>query len=175
LKVLYALVFVLTAFAAHAQILDAAAISAGDFDDCSWEITENSTEPAPMVASKLTIKKLEEAVDAAIAMPTEHGVAVSMTEPGDDVQMLQDTMPARIVASEPTITSVADAVEEEDEVAITGANDALDAPVGSIQPGNGAQAMPTRTVANDPTTERLEHVIGETDGIVSEQALPESD
>jgi hypothetical protein len=175
LKVLYVLVLVLAAFAAPAQALDASAIAAGDFDDCPWEITENSTMPAPMVASELTIKNLEEEVDAAITRPAEHGVAVRTIEPGDDFQTLQDTMPARIVSSEPTITHVDDAVYEADEVAITGANDAMGVLVGSIQPGNETQAMPTQVVASEPTTNRLGEAIDETDGIVNEQALPPRD
>jgi hypothetical protein len=75
LKVLYALVLVLAAFAASAQTLDDTVIAAGDADDC---------------------------------------IVHWMAEPGDEIQTLEDTMRARIVASEPTIPHVDDLVYEVD-------------------------------------------------------------
>jgi hypothetical protein len=45
----------------------------------------------------------------------------------------QSTMPAQIIATEPTIEKPGEAMRNAADVAITGPNDAEDVPVGAIQ------------------------------------------
>jgi hypothetical protein len=156
LKALYALVFVLSSFAAAAQTLDASMIAAYDLDDYFGEITEPTMGPAQMVATEPTIEKLGEAVDEAddvaitgpnnavvvpvgAIQPSDENSTVEYSTQSDDNLTADETtepsaMPAQIVATEPTIEKLGEAFDEADGVAITRPTDAADVPVGAIEP-----------------------------------------
>ena len=161
MNALYALVFVLSSFAAPAQALDASMI---DLDDYFGEITEPSTVPAQMVATEPTIEKLGEAVndadDVAITGPNNAVVvpvgaiqlsgeapSVVYSTRSDDKLTVEDTtepstMPAQIVATEPTIGKPGEALDEGDGVAAGAPTDAVDTPVGAIEPsGNESERL----------------------------------
>ena len=142
MKILYALVFVLSAFAAPAHTLDASTIAPCELDDCSLEVIELSMMPASAVASEPTIVKLEETDAAAITQPhnAEGGIAVGTIQPSDETQT--GTMPAEIVANEPTIMKAGDAVDDADGVTITVVNDPEGVPVGASQPGDDPEGVP---------------------------------
>jgi hypothetical protein len=177
LKLLYALVFVLSAFAAPAQALDASTIAACELDDCSLEVIEQSMMPAPTVASEATITTVraddDEADDVSITVANDpEGVPVPAIQPGDETQTLQGTMPAQIIANEPTITTVRADDDEADDIVITGANGAEDVPVGATQGGDETQTSPAQMVAGEPTIEKLAEAVDEAEGIAHERALP---
>jgi hypothetical protein len=172
LKVLYALVLVLSAFAAPAQTLDASTITVCDLDDCCFEVIEQSMMPASPVASEPTIVTLEETDAAAIARPddAEGDFAVGTIQSSDETWTVQDTMPARIVATEPTIAGVRDgAVDEGDGVTITIATDPEDVPAGAIEPSGETQTvagtMPAQIVTTEPTIATVGDDVDEADGV----------
>jgi len=131
LKAIYALMCVLFSFAAPAQTLDASMMAAYYLDDCFGEITEQSTMPAQIIATEPAIEKLGEAMlneadDVVITGPNDAKVPVGAIRPSDenstvkystgsdgklmvDDTIEQSTMPAQIVATDPTIEKVGEA------------------------------------------------------------------
>src|SRR5712672_421449 len=66
----------------------------------------------------------------------------------------QSTIPAQIVATEPTIEKLGEAVDEAHGVTITGPKDAANVPVGPIQPGGETRTVEYATVkGNKPTVD----------------------
>ncbi len=122
MKVLYALVLVLTAFAASAQTLDITAIPAGDDDDwvAAWtaepidEIqTLEATMRARIASSEPTIAHFDDLVSevdevAITGSNAAKGVPEGSIQPGGETQ----AMPVQVLASEP-ITSKLDEVIDE--------------------------------------------------------------
>jgi F420-dependent methylenetetrahydromethanopterin dehydrogenase len=207
LNALYALLFVLSSFAAPAQALDASMI---DLDDYFGEITEPSTVPAQMVATEPTIEKLGEAVNDAddvattgpnnaVVVPvgaiqlSDEAPSVEYSTRSDDKLTVEDTtepstMPAQIVASEPTIGKPGEALDEGDGVATTGPNNAAVVPVGAIQLSGEApsvvystrsddkltvedttepRTMPAQIVASEPTIGKPGEALDEGDGVAA--------
>jgi hypothetical protein len=98
--------------------------------------------------------KLNEEDDVAITGPNGVDVLIGATQPSDehstvkystgrdDTLTVDDTieqgaMPTQIIAPEPTVETLGEAkLNEADDVAITGPNDAEDVPVGAIQPSD---------------------------------------
>jgi hypothetical protein len=64
----------------------------------------------------------------------------------------QSTMPAQIIATEPTIGKLGEAMPEADGIAITGPNDAKDVPVGAIQPSDENSTVEYSTRSDDKVT-----------------------
>jgi hypothetical protein len=178
LKLLYALAFVLSAFAAHAQTLDAAMMAACELDDCSLEVIEHSM-PAPTVASEPTITTVrdadDEADDVSITGANDpEGVPVPAIQPGDESQTQQSTIAAQIASSEPTIATVRADDDEADDVVITGANGAEDALVGATEDGDETRTRPAQMVASEPTIEKLAEAVDEAEGSALERVPPPS-
>jgi hypothetical protein len=207
LKVLYAFAFVLSALAAPAQTLDAAMPAAYDLDDYFGELTEPSTVPAQAVATEPTTERRGEAVDEADGVAiTEPGDAadapVKAIQPGDEAPTVEyssrrddeltventtepSTMPAQAVATEPTIEKSGEAVDDADDVVITGPGDAANAPIGAIEPGDEIpimessserdvrptvediepSTMPAQPVGTEPTIEKLGEAVDEADDV----------
>jgi hypothetical protein len=140
---------------------------------------EQSAMPAEIVATEPTIEKFggafDEADSVAITGPNDAAdVPVGATQPGDESPSVQyatrsddertvdgtteqSTMPAEIVATEPTIEKVGGDFDEADSVAIAGPDDAADVPVGAIQPESPSVEYATRSDdkrAVDETTEQ---------------------
>jgi hypothetical protein len=175
LKVLYALVFVLFSFAAPAQTLDVSMMETYYLDQYFGEITEQSTMPSPLVTEP-TIEKLGEDMlqaDGLAITGSNDGenIPVNAIQPSDENstveyttlsgdQLTEDdttelsTMPAQIVATEPTTEKLGETVDEAHDVAITGPNDAADVPVGAI--GSSVEAERTRQAADGLETASFE-------------------
>jgi hypothetical protein len=171
LNALYALLFLLSSFAAPAQALDA---SIFDPDDYFGEVTEPSTVPAQMVATEPTIEKLGEAVNNAddvattgpnnaVVVPvgaiqlSDEAPSVEYSSRSDDKLTVEDTtepstMPAQIVATEPTIGKPGEALDEGDGVAASAPTDAADTPVGAIQLSDEAPSVEYSTRSDDRLT-----------------------
>jgi hypothetical protein len=161
-KALYAVVFVLSSLGTPAQALYAS--TAYCVDDFFGGI------PAQIVATEPTIEKLGEAVDEA------HGVTITgskdaanvpvgaigpsddATGSGDkptvDAATEQSTIPAQMVATEPTIEMLGEVVEGADGVDITGPNGAADVRVGAILPNDKTQTWRENKPMVDATTEQ---------------------
>ena len=161
-KALYAVVFVLSSLGTPAQALYAS--TAYCVDDFFGGI------PAQIVATEPTIEKLGEAVDEA------HGVTITgskdaanvpvgaigpsddATGSGDkptvDAATEQSTIPAQMVATEPTIEMVGEVVAGADGVDITGPNGAADVRVGAILPNDKTQTWRENKPMVDATTEQ---------------------
>ena len=200
MKALSAVVLVLSSLGAPAQALEAS--TAYCADDFFWWTIEQSMIPAQIVAP--TIEKLGEAVDEAhdvtIAGPKDAAnVPVRAIQPSDETRTVeyatgkgnkpavddiieQSTIPAQIVATEPTIEKLGEAVDEAHDVTIAGHKDAANVPVGAIQPsdetrtveyatGNGdkpavddiieQRTIPAQIVATEPTIEKLGEAVDE--------------
>jgi hypothetical protein len=142
LKILYALVFVLPALVAPVQALDVSAVAPYDLDDCSWEIAEQSTVAAPVVASAPTIKELDEVLDEAYEIVTGASgnssgrIAAPIIQPDDDAGMLQESRPAAATAAQSTMTQALNIADDADDVVITGFNYQDDVTVGAFQAGD---------------------------------------
>jgi hypothetical protein len=168
MKALYALVFVLFSFAAPAQTLETSIAAYYLYDDdCLGETTRQSTMPAQMIAIELLCAAIFDEVDDAIAKPDNaEDVPAGAIHPSDenstvkhstarddrlkvDDTMEQPAMGAQIVETEPTVEKLGKSVlNEEDDVAITGPNNAEDIPVGGIQPSNENSTVPGTDKAN---------------------------
>ena len=183
-KALSAVVFVLSSLGAPAQALDA------------------STIPAQIVATEPTIEKLGEAVDEAHGVTITGSkdaanVPVGAIEPSDETRSVeyatgsgdrpkvdatteQSTIPAQIVATEPTIEMLGEVVDEAHGVTSTGSKDAANVPVGAIEPSDDAtgsgdkptvdaateqSTIPAQMVATEPTIEMLGEVVEGADGV----------
>ena len=156
LTALYALLFVLSSFAAPAQAMDGSMMAIDYLDDYFGEITEPSIMPAQIVGDE-AMEKLGEFVDevddVAITGPnnTAH-VPVGAFKPSDETPTVeysslgddklavddtteQSTMPPHIVATEPMIEQFGETFDDMDGVPI-GLSDAADAAVGVIQPSD---------------------------------------
>jgi hypothetical protein len=153
-KALCAVVFVLCSLGAPAQALDAS--TAYCVDDFFWWTTERSMIPAQMVAP--TIEKRGEAVDethsVTIAGPKDAAnVPVRAIQPSDETRTVeyatgkgtkpavddineQSTIPAQIVATEPAIEKLGEAVDDAHGVTISGPKDAANFPVRANQPSD---------------------------------------
>jgi hypothetical protein len=170
LKILYALVFVLSAFAAPAHTLDVSTIAPCELDDCSLEAIELSMMPTSALASEPTIVKLEETDAAAITRPhnAEGGIAIGTVQPSDETQT--GTMPAEIVANEPAIMEAGDAVDDADGVTITVVNDPEGVPVGATRAGDETQTRAAQVLASESTIEKYAETVDEAEGIVNERS-----
>ena len=69
---------------------------------------------------------------------------------GDIIE--QRTIPAQIVATEPTIEKLGEAVDEAHDVTITGPKDAANVPVSAIQPSDDNSTVKHATGSNDKLT-----------------------
>jgi hypothetical protein len=167
-KALCAVVFVLSSLGAPAQALEAS--TAYCADDFFWWTIEQSMIPAQIVAP--TIEKLGEAVDEAhdvtITGPKDAAnVPVRAIQPSDETRTVetgkgnkltvhdiieQSTIPAQIVATEPTIEKLGEAVDEAHDVTITGPKDAANVPVGAIQPNDETRTVEYATGKGDKLT-----------------------
>ena len=155
MKALYAVVFVLFSFAAPAQTLETW-IAAYHLDelDCFGETTQQSTMPPQIIGIELLCAAILNDADG-IATTGSNGaedVPVGAVQPSydnstekyltgrDDDLTVDDTIEqgatsAQTIASEPTVEKLGETkLNEADDVAITGPNDAEDVPVGAIQP-----------------------------------------
>jgi hypothetical protein len=196
-KALYALVFVLFSFAAPAQTLETW-IAAYHLDelDCFGETTQQSTMPPQIIGIELLCAAILNDADG-VATTGSNGaedVPVATIQPSygnstekyltgrDDDLTVDDTSEqgatsAQMIATEPTVETLGEAkLNEADDVAFTGPNDAEDVPVGAIQPSDERStakyptgrddaiavddtieqgAMPTQIIATEPTIEAL--------------------
>jgi hypothetical protein len=173
-KALYALVFVVFSFAAPAQTLEAsiAAYYLDDFD-CLGETTRRSTMQPQIIAIE----------QICAALLDEGNVELAGANTPSDKKLTEDdtiepsSMPPQSIAPEPTNGKLGDTMlNEADDVAITGPNDAEDIPVGAIQPiydystekyltgrddhltvddTSEPGAMPAQIIATEPTSEKL--------------------
>ncbi len=165
MKFLYALAFALFSFAAPAQTLDAAMIAAYYLDDCFGETIEQSTMPAQMVATEPAVEKLGEvdlgADGVATATPDDAedvpvGAIASREEaPTSGSSTLTDDEPTvaettNVIAPEPGVEN--EALLENDDVTITGRNDAGDVPVGAIAPRDESPSFEYSTRSDDQLT-----------------------
>jgi hypothetical protein len=154
-KALYALVFVLFSFAAPAQTLETwiAAYYLDDLD-CFGETTQQSTMPPQIIGIELLCAAMlndadgvaitgsngPEDVPVGAIQPSDENEIAAYSSRSDDLPTVDDTseqspMPTQIIATEPTIETLGEAkLNEADDVAITGPNDAEEVPVGAIQP-----------------------------------------
>ena len=164
-KALYAVVFVLSSLGTPAQALYAS--TAYCVDDFFGGIIEQSTIPAQIVATEPTIEKLGEAVDEAHGVTITGSkdaanVPVGAIESSDDATgsgdkptvdaTEQSTIPAQIVATEPTIEKLGEAVDEAHDVTITGSKDAANVPVGAIEPSDETRSVEYATESGDRPT-----------------------
>ena len=121
LKALYALVFLLSSFAAtSAQTLDASMIAAYYLDDGCEDLIEQSTTPAQIVATEASIE-LEEANGFATTAANDEKDGVGAFELSDEPQTVRQLTRGN---EQPT-------AGDNVGVAIAAANDAEDGPVGS--------------------------------------------
>jgi hypothetical protein len=82
-----------------------------------------------------------QALDASMSHLDDFG---EITEPS--------TVPAQMVATEPTVEKLGEAVDEADDVAITGPDNAVVVPVGAIQPSDEAPSVEYSTLSDDKLT-----------------------
>jgi hypothetical protein len=172
-KALYALVFVLFSFAAPAQTLETW-IAAYHLDelDCLGETTLHSPMPPHIIGIELLCAAI--LIDAEIVASTgsnrAEDVPVGAIQPSygnstekyltgrdDDLavgdMIEQGATSAQIIATEPTTEKLGDAkLNEADDVAFTGPNDAEDVPVGAIQPSDEQSTAKYLTERDDTLT-----------------------
>jgi hypothetical protein len=197
-KALYAVVFALSSLGTPAQALDAS--TAYCVDDFFGGI------PVQIVATEPTIEKLGEAIDEAHTITESKDAAnvpVGAIEPSDETRSVeyatgngdrptvdaateQSTIPAQIVATEPTIEMLGEAVDEARGVTSAGSKDAANVPVGAIEPSDETRSVeyatgsgdkpkvdaateqstiPAQIVATEPTIEMLGEVVEGADGV----------
>ena len=131
LKALYALVFLLSSFAAtSAQTLDASMIAAYYLDDGCEDLIEQSTTPAQIVATEASIE-LEEANGFATTAANDEKDRVGALELSDEPQTVRQLTRGN---EQPT-------AGDNVGVAIAAANDAEDGSVGATQPSDEARAV----------------------------------
>jgi hypothetical protein len=131
LKALYALVFLLSSFAAtSAQTSDASMIAAYYLDDGCKDVIEQSTTPAQIVATQASIE-IDEANGFAIAAANDEKDGTGALELSDEPQTVRQLTRAR---EQPT-------AGDNVGVAIAAANDAEDGPVGAAQSSDEARAV----------------------------------
>ena len=215
MKALYALVFVLFSFAAPAQTLETwiAEYLLGELD-CFAETTQQSTMPPPIIGIELLCAAILDDVDGvattgsngeedvqvgAVQPSDEHSTAKYSTGRGDtltvDNTSEQGATSAQMIATEPTVETLGEAkLNEVDDVAFTGPNDAEDVPVGAIQPSDERStakystgrddaiavddtieqgAMPTQIIATEPTIGTLgEAKVNEADDVAIIENVP---
>ena len=173
MKALYALVFVLFSFAAPAQTLETW-IAAYHLDelDCFGETTQQSTMPPQIIGIELLCAAiLNDADDVATtgsdgaedvpvgAIQPSYGNSTEKYLTGRDDDLAVDdpieqgATSAQIIATEPTTEKLGDAeLNEANDVAFTGPNDAEDVPVGAIQPSDEHSAAKYSTGRDDTLT-----------------------
>jgi hypothetical protein len=176
-KALYALVFVLFSFAAHAQTLEAwiAPYYLGDVD-CFGEMNQQSTMPSPIIGMKqFCAAMLSDADGVAITTPSqgEEDIPVEAIQPGEqnstvklpagsDELAMDDTIEqsatsTQPAATKPTIEKLSEVKPDVANSATTGPTDAEDIPVGAIKPNAGNLTVEYLTGSDD------ELVMGDTD------------
>ena len=151
LKALYALVFLLSSFAAtSAQTLDASMIAAYYLDDGCEDLIEQSTTPAQIVATEASIE-LEEANGFATTAANDEKDGVGAFEFNDEPQTMRQLIRGN---EQPT-------VGDNVGVAIAAANDAEDGPVGATQPSDEARAVdyPLSMTTNRQRATRLKQCL----------------
>jgi hypothetical protein len=164
LKVLYAVVFALSALAAPVQAFDSWPVAAYDLDDCSWEVTEQSTLPAPTVAAEPPINDLAATGGAAITAPDDReNVALGIVPPSDATQLLPSPTPTPIAANEPIVANETHAIDETDDIIIKAMIDAEDILGEAVETGGVSQMVPPQLVASEQT--QLAEVVEEADDI----------
>jgi hypothetical protein len=202
-KAVFAVVFVLSSLGAPARALDAS--TAYCADDFFGGITEQRATPAQIVAAEPPSEKVVEAVEPAdeadrvtiTGTIKAADVPVGTPEPGDKAQTAAvsdnkpavddmtapSTIPARIVTTEPAVEKVVEAIDEADQVTITGTIKAADVPVETTEPGDKTQAaagsdnkptadetiapstMPAQIVTTEPASEKIVEAVDEADRI----------
>jgi hypothetical protein len=157
-KALYALVFVLFSAAAPAQTLETwiAAYYLDEFD-CLGETIQQSTMPPQAIGIEQICAAILNDADGVATTGSDgaEDVPVATIQPSygnstekyltgrDDDLTVDDTSEqgatsAQMIATEPTVETLGEAkLNEADDVAFTGPNDAEDVPVGAIQPSDG--------------------------------------
>jgi hypothetical protein len=167
-KAFYAVVFVLFSFAASAQTLETwiAAYYLDDLD-CFGETTQNSAMPPQIIETAIINNAdgvastgsdgIEDVPVGAIQPGYDSATEKYLTGGDDDLTgndtIEQDATSAQIIATKPTIETPGDAkLNEADEVAFTGPNDAEDVPVGTILPGDENSAAEYSTLRGDKLT-----------------------
>ena len=216
MKALYALVFVLFSFAASAQTLETW-IAAYHLDelDCFGETTQQSTMPPQIIGIELLCAAILDDANG-VATTGSNGtedVPVGAIQPSydnstekyltgrDDDLTVDDTIEqgatsAQTIATKPTVEKPGDAkLNEADDVAFTGPNDAVEVPVGAIQPSDErstakystgrddtltvddtieqGDAMPTQIIATEPTVEMLGKAnVNEADNVAITDNVP---
>jgi hypothetical protein len=213
---LYALVFVLFSFAASAQTLETW-IAAYHLDelDCFGETTQQSTMPPQIIGIELLCAVILDDPNgvATTGSNDTENVPVGAIQPSydnstekyltgrDDDLTVDDTIEqgatsAQTIATEPTVEKPGDAkLNEADDVAFTGPNDAVEVPVGAIQPSDErstakystgrddtltvddtieqGDAMPTQIIAPEPTVEMLGKAnVNEADNVAITDNVP---
>ena len=215
MKALYALVFVLFSFAASAQTLETW-IAAYHLDelDCFGETTQHSTMPPQIIGIQLLCAAILDDANGVVGTGSNgtEDLPVGAIQPSydnsrekyltgrDDDLTLDDTIEqgatsAQTIASAPTVEKLGDAkLNEADDVAFTGPNDAQDVPVGAIQPSDELStekystgrddtltvddtieqgAMPTQIIATEPTIGTLgEAKVNEADDVAIIENVP---
>ena len=216
MKALYAIVFVLFSFAAPAQTLENW-IAAYHLDelDCLGEAIQQSTMPPQIIGIELLCAAIlddangvaatgsngtEDVPFGAIQPSYDNSTGKYLTGRNDD-QTLDDTIEvgatsAQIVVTKPTVEKPGDAkLNEAEDVAFTGPNDAVKVPVGAIQPSDErstakystgrddtltvddtieqGDAMPTQIIAPEPTVEMLGKAkVNEADNVAITDNVP---
>jgi len=199
-KAFYAVVLVLASLGAPAQALaDSTAYCADDF---FGGITEQRATPPQTVAAEPASEKVVEAVveaDRVTMTGTVNAadVPARTTEPGDKIQtatasdnkpaadetIAPGTMPAQIVAAEPASEKVVEAVDEAEQVTITGTIKAADVPARTTEAGDKTETatggdnmptadetiapstMPARVVAPEPASEKVKEAVDEAEPV----------
>jgi len=188
-------VFVLFSFAASAQTLETW-IAAYHLDelDCFGETTQQSTMPPQIIGIELLCAAILDDANGVAATGSNgtEDVPVGAIQPSydnstgnylpgrNDDQAVDDTIEegatsAQFVVTKPTVEKPGDAkLNEAEDVAFTGPNDAVEVPVGAVQPSDErstttgrddtltvddtieqGDAMPTQIIAPEPTVEML--------------------
>jgi hypothetical protein len=161
-KALYALVFVLFSFAAPAQTLETwMAAYYLDEPDCFGETTLQGTMPPQIIGVELLCAAIINDADSVANTESyrtedvpvgviQHSYGNStekyLTGRDDDLAVdetiEQSTPSAQIIATEPTTEKLGQAkLDDADDVAFVGPNNAEDVPVGAIPPSNENNQM----------------------------------
>jgi len=176
--------------------------TASDNKPAADETIAPGTMPAQIVAAELASEKVVEAVDEAEqvtitgtikaadvpARTTEAGdktqtATASDNKPAVEETIAPSTMPAQIVAAEPASEKVVEAVDEAEQVTITGTIKAADVPARTTEAGDktetatGGDSMPTadetiapstmpaRVVAPEPASEKVKEAVDEAEPV----------